>query len=162
MKQIYFLITLASLLTFSACQPKKSPVNKEAATPKTTYTASAASLADGTVKDMDAALFQKHIVNLEKGGKEYLSPVPAVIDCYAVWCGPCKKQAPILEELAKEYKGKVAFWRVDVEKEPAFTQALNVSAMPTLFFVNQKGGNSLVGLHSKEDVKKEIEKMLNN
>ena len=159
MKQIYLLLTLATMLTLGACQPKKTPANEPTAQ-KISYTASAASLADGKVKDMDAALFQKHIVNLEKGDKKYLSPVPAVIDCYAVWCGPCKKQAPILEELAKEYKGKVAFWRIDVEKEPAFSQALNVSAMPTLFFVNQKGGKSLVGLHSKEEVKKEIEKIL--
>lgn len=123
-------------------------------------TISVSSIADGKVKDMDSKMFNQRIVNLDKNNRKYLSPVPSVIDCYATWCGPCKQQAPILDELAAEYKGRVAFYRIDVEKEPAFTMDLGVSAMPTLFFVSPGKTTNVVGFHSKEEIKKSIEALL--
>lgn len=161
---ISWSLLIASIIGLSSCKGKtvgNTPPN----TKKTEETASmtslsATQLADGKVKDMDSKMFNERIVNLDKNNHQYLSPVPSVIDCYATWCGPCKQQAPILDELAREYKGKVAFYRVDVEKEPNFTMDLSVSAMPTLFFVNQAGGTNVVGLHSKEEIKKSIEQLL--
>lgn len=151
---------LTATVMLSSCKKNKR-ANVASETHNTaTINLSSAQLADGNIKDMDAEMFNKRIVNLDKGDRKYLSPVPSVIDCYATWCGPCKQLAPIMEELAKEYKGKVAFYRVDVEKEPAFTMDLGVSAMPTLFFVNAGNTSSLVGFHSKEEVRKSIETLL--
>lgn len=153
-------LIMASAIAFSSCKGK-APANETTApetTKGTNFTAT--QLADGKVKDMDSKMFNERIVNLDKNNHQYLSPVPSVIDCYATWCGPCKQQAPILDELAKEYQGKVAFYRIDVEKEPSFTMDLSVSAMPTLFFVNKKGATNVVGFHSKEEIKKSIERML--
>lgn len=151
---------LLAVTMFMACGKNKtqqvSPDEKQ----ETAVKLPAMRLADGKVKDMDARLFNERIVNLDKGDRKYLSQVPSVIDCYATWCGPCKQLAPIMDELAAEYKGKVAFYRVDVEKEPAFTMDLGVSAMPTVFFVSAGKTTSVVGFHSKEELKKSIDALL--
>lgn len=161
---LYGSLFMALFTAISACKGKESKA-EETASEQTEEAEIApsltvAQLADGKVKDMDSKMFNERIVNLDKNNRKYLSPIPSVLDCYATWCGPCKQQAPILDELAKEYKGKVAFYRIDVEKEPSFTMDLSVSAMPTLFFVGKNGANSVVGLHSKEELKKSIEALL--
>lgn len=157
-------LLLALLIITSACKGKdsKAETSNPNKTEEKTDTPSlpVSQLADGKVKDMDAKMFNERIVNLDKNNHLYLSSVPSVIDCYATWCGPCKQLAPIMDELAREYKGKVAFYRIDVEKEPSFTMDLNVSAMPTLFFVGKNGATNVVGYHSKEEIKKSIEALL--
>lgn len=59
---------------------------------------------------------------------------PAVVDFNATWCGPCRKLAPILDELAKQFKGKVDFYSVDVDKNRPLAQALQVRSVPFLVF----------------------------
>ena len=152
---------LLATATLLACGKGKTPEKAEGGEEQAaTVSKPVSQLADGKVKDMDARLFNERIVNLDKGDRKYLSPVPSVIDCYATWCGPCKQLAPLMDELAAEYKGKVAFYRVDVEKEPAFTMDLGVSAMPTIFFVNAGNTTSLVGLQTRETLKKSIDALL--
>lgn len=158
-------LLMAIVISLSSCKGKvqtNNPTSSDSTEQETTSntTIPTSQLADGKVKDMDSKMFNERIVNLDKNNHQYLSPVPSVIDCYATWCGPCKQQAPILDELAEEYKGKVAFYRIDVEKEPSFTMDLSVSAMPTLFFVNKNGATNVVGFHSKEEIKKSIETLL--
>lgn len=152
-------VLMTAVVFFSCNKKERSSVVSETNKVENSELSSA-QLADGRIKDMDAQMFNRRIVNLDKGDRKYLSPVPSVIDCYATWCGPCKQLAPIMDELAREYKGKVAFYRVDVEKEPSFTMDLGVSAMPTLFFVNAGNTTSLVGFHSKEELKKSIDALL--
>ena len=57
-----------------------------------------------------------------------------MIDFYTTWCGPCKRLAPILEELSKEYAGRIDIYKVDTEKEPALAAAFGVRSIPTLLF----------------------------
>ena len=60
---------------------------------------------------------------------------PAIIDFYADWCGPCKMIAPILEELDKEYEGKVDIYKVDTEEERELSMVFGIQSIPALLFI---------------------------
>ena len=70
---------------------------------------------------------------------KYKGNLPAIIDFYADWCGPCKMVAPALEELAKEYEGKLVIYKVDTEKEPELAGAFGIQSIPTFFFIPLEG-----------------------
>ena len=64
---------------------------------------------------------------------------PCVIDFYADWCGPCKMVAPILEDLAKDYGGKLDIYKVDTEEETELAAAFGIKSIPSLLFVPKDG-----------------------
>jgi thioredoxin 1 len=70
---------------------------------------------------------------------KYEGQLPAIIDFYADWCGPCKMVAPILQEIAQEYAGKLIVYKVDTENEQELAQVFGVSSIPTLLFVPLEG-----------------------
>lgn len=86
---------------------------------------------------------------------------PAVIDFYADWCMPCKRLAPVLEELAKEYREKVTFYKVNVDNNTSLTKKVGASSIPLVLFVPADGSQpqSIVGLYPKAEIKKAIEYM---
>ncbi len=65
------------------------------------------------------------------------SPVPVVADFWAEWCGPCKMIAPVLRDLAKEYKDKLKVAKIDVDQEPELASQFNIVSIPTLLFFNK-------------------------
>lgn len=75
-----------------------------------------------------------------------------MIDFYADWCGPCKKVGPIMEDIAKEYEGKVLVYKVNVDKDLKLPTIFKVSSIPTVFFLPMDGQPlSQVGALSKEE-----------
>jgi thioredoxin len=66
---------------------------------------------------------------------KYKGDIPAIIDFYADWCGPCKMIAPILEELAKENKGKVLIYKVDTEVEQELSAVFGIRSIPSMLFI---------------------------
>jgi thioredoxin 1 len=70
---------------------------------------------------------------------KYSGELPAIIDFYADWCGPCKMVAPVLQEIAKDYKGKLIVYKVDTESERELAAAFGISSIPTLLFVPMTG-----------------------
>lgn len=66
---------------------------------------------------------------------DYQGELPAIIDFYADWCGPCKMVAPILEELADEYAGKINIFKVDTEVEQELSAVFGIRSIPSLLFV---------------------------
>jgi thioredoxin len=70
---------------------------------------------------------------------KYSGELPAIIDFYADWCGPCKMVAPILQEIAKDYEGKLIVYKVDTESERDLAAAFGISSIPTLLFVPMTG-----------------------
>ena len=75
-----------------------------------------------------------------------------VIDFWAPWCGPCRMQAPILEELAQD-RPDIKVCKVNVDNEFALAQAFSIQSIPTLvIYSDGKPVNKVVGLHSKEDI----------
>jgi len=94
--------------------------------------------------------------------KEVLeSNLPSLVDFWASWCGPCKTIAPFIEELAKEYAGKMKIGKVDVDANPKIATEYGIMSIPTIiFFRNGKVLNQLVGGVSKLDLKRKIEENL--
>ena len=70
---------------------------------------------------------------------KFLGDKPAIIDFYASWCGPCRSIAPILEELAKEYEGKIDVYKADTEKEQELAAAFGIRSIPSILFVPMEG-----------------------
>ena len=97
------------------------------------------------------------IVNLtqENFTQEVLqSPRPVLVDFWAEWCGPCKMIAPLLDELAVEYDGKVKIGKINTDEQQQLAAQFNISAIPTLlFFKNGQVVNQMRGARSKRDFK---------
>ncbi|PLW92443.1 MAG: thioredoxin [Marinilabiliales bacterium] len=66
---------------------------------------------------------------------KYKGNKPAIIDFYADWCGPCKRVAPIMEELAKEYKGEIDIYKVDTDREQELASAFGIQSIPSIMFI---------------------------
>ena len=85
--------------------------------------------------------FENRIAKIDEmaNGWHFLGKRPALIDFYASWCGPCQRLAPIIDELAAEYDGKVDIYKVNIDKEEFLTEAFDIRSVPTLVFVPMSG-----------------------
>ena len=80
--------------------------------------------------------FLEKVFNFEKNKEwKFEGDLPCIIDFYADWCGPCKMVAPILEELGKDYEGKVNIYKVDTEVEQELAAAFGIRSIPSILFV---------------------------
>lgn len=108
------------------------------------------------------AEFLTTVFNYEKEKDwKYNGNMPAIVDFYADWCGPCRMLAPVLEELQKEYGGKIQIYKVDTQKERQLSADLGIQSLPTVLFIPNDGQpQAMLGFRSKEDIKKIIEEFL--
>jgi len=91
----------------------------------------------------------------------YKGKKPCVIDFYTTWCGPCKRLAPIMEELSEQYKGKVIFYKADTEKERELAYVFQISSIPQVLYIPVKGQPILLkGLYPKEEIVRIIDEQL--
>ena len=89
------------------------------------------------------------------------SSVPVLVDFWADWCAPCKMIAPILEELANEYDGKIAFAKVDVDSNPETSLTFGIRSIPNLLvFKNGKPMDQVIGAVPKAVLKKRLDNAL--
>ena len=85
------------------------------------------------------------------------STVPVLVDFWAPWCGPCKMVAPVLEELAQEYAGKLKIVKLNVDQNQQVAAQFGISSIPTLImFKNGKEAGKMIGFQSKDALKKMI------
>ncbi|MEW5845047.1 MAG: thioredoxin [Bacteroidota bacterium] len=88
------------------------------------------------IEHLTAETFKQKVFNYEKNNEwKFEGDKPAIIDFYADWCGPCKMVAPILEELAKEYEGKINIYKVDTEEEQELAAVFGIRSIPSLLFI---------------------------
>jgi thioredoxin 1 len=91
----------------------------------------------------------------------YQGELPCLIDFYADWCGPCKMVAPILEELATEYNGKINIYKVDTEEEQELAGIFGIRSIPSILFCPADGAPQMaMGALPKDTFKKAIEDIL--
>jgi len=106
--------------------------------------------------------FKKLVFNyVENKEWKYEGKQPAIIDFYADWCAPCRQLSPLVDEIAKEYKGKIVVYKVDTEKEKELTQSIGITGLPTLLFIPAEGQPRIsMGFIPKESLVKAVNEIL--
>ena len=107
--------------------------------------------------------FLKKVYDFEKNPDEwkYFGSQPAIVDFYADWCGPCRQLSPVLDELAKEYSGKLTIYKVNVDNERGLATFFGIRSIPTLLFIPMKGKpQRSLGALSKTELKGIIKDVL--
>lgn len=136
MKKMLFMISLLSLsLVSCGGQTGAKPTDKNIT-----------AVNKITTVNMTKADFLEKVVDYEKDSENwnYLGEKPAIIDFYADWCGPCKKVAPILEELADEYGDDIIIYKVNVDNEQELAGLFGIKNIPTFLFIPMEGTPSLM------------------
>lgn len=132
-----------------AVRPDEETAAKEKATTKVVH--------------ITKADFLKKVYDFEKNPDEwkYLGSQPAIVDFYADWCGPCRQLSPVLDELAKEYSGKLTIYKVNVDNERGLATFFGIRSIPTLLFIPMKGKpQRSLGALSKTELKGIIKDVL--
>ena len=105
-----------------------------------------------TVHSIDQDGFRQVIADWKGKDWDLISPRPVIVDFYADWCMPCRRLAPILNEIAQHYEGAVDFYRINVDKNPDIAAAFEVRSIPMLLICPlDRLPTSIVGLYSKEE-----------
>ena len=150
MKRTVLISVVLSVLFFMNCNAERqtAAASKGAEASKVVY--------------LTNETFKKMVFNYDVNKEwKYEGNKPAIIDFYADWCAPCRQLSPIIEELAKEYSGKIVVYKVDTEKEKVLSQTMGITGLPTLLFIPAKGKPQLsMGLLPKEDLVKAINEVL--
>lgn len=155
MKKIFVLgLTLIMLASCGGSKKEKNANNTQQET----------TVEDNTyVKSLDYKTFVKKVWDIERypDSFAYQGKLPCMIDFYADWCGPCKKVAPIMEEMAQKYEDEIIVYKVNVDKEQKLPTIFKVRNIPTVFFFPIDGQPlSQVGALSKEEYQNLINKHL--
>ena len=91
----------------------------------------------------------------------YLGDKPCVIDFYTTWCGPCKRLAPIMEDLSQKYCDQVVFYKADTERERELAYIFNINSIPQVLYIPLEGKPMLLkGLYPPEDIVRIIDEFL--
>jgi thioredoxin 1 len=102
--------------------------------------------------NVDQDSFQKAVLDSQK---------PVLVDFWAPWCGPCRAVAPVIEELAKDYKGKMEFAKVNVDESPFVASKFGVMSIPTIIvFKGGKPVHQAIGYQPKDQLKKLLDNAL--
>ena len=143
-------VTMAVIICLSACG-NAGARNKKKATDNT----------PNAVVELTSGEFNSKVFDTSLDNAKFLGDKPAIVDFSATWCGPCQRLSPILEELAKEYEGKVDVYKVDVDKCRELAEVFKISSIPAMLFIPMEGeAFMLVGLRNKAELQKKIEEIL--
>jgi len=102
--------------------------------------------------EIEEAKFEEAVLKAES---------PVLVDFWAPWCGPCRMVAPVVEELAEDYDGKVNFVKLNVDDSPQIASKYGVMSIPTLIlFKDGKPVSNVVGFRPKDELKKSLDEAL--
>lgn len=151
MKKILISISVGLVFLLSNCNagnPGKTSSNAVSAT--------------GSVMVMTNADFKQKVFNYDVSKEwKFEGKLPVIIDFYADWCGPCRQLSPRVEEIAKEYAGKIIVYKVNTDKEQILSQNLGIQSLPTLLFIPVNGKpQATMGAVPKETLVKAVQEIL--
>lgn len=118
---------------------------------------------ESKVKHLTYNEFLKEVWDFEKDPNtfSYKGKLPAIVDFYADWCGPCRRVAPIMEKLADEYDGKLLVYKVNTDQERDLAAAFNVKSIPMVLFIPMEGQPMMqVGAMPEEGYRKVVVEQL--
>ena len=118
---------------------------------------------ESKVKHLTYKEFTKKVWDFEKdpGTFVYKGKLPAVIDFYADWCGPCRRVAPIMEQMAEEYDGRLLVYKINVDQEKELASAFGVKSIPMVLFIPVEGQPMMqVGAMAEAEYKRVVEENL--
>lgn len=150
MKKILFLLLTVFTVSAACSHTPKSSVE-------------AVQAEESKVIHLTEAEFLQKVYDYKKNLDEWVfaGDKPAIVDFYATWCGPCRQVAPVLEELAKEYDGKIVIYKIDTDKEQGLAAAFGIRSIPTILFIPRQGKPQVAqGALPKEELKKVIDEFL--
>jgi len=115
-----------------------------------------------TMEHLTKQTFMEKVYDFESNQDwKYEGNLPCIIDFYADWCAPCRMVAPILEDLAREYDGKITVYKIDTEKEQELASMFGIRSIPSLLFVPMEGKPQMaMGALPKEAFKEAIQSVL--
>ena len=150
MKRLILTLAAAAII-LSACGNRNPEGNKNSemisATSKSTDS-----------EKLTKAVFIQKIWDFTKSPNDwkYLGSQPAIVDFYADWCGPCKIASPILDEIGREYSGKILVYKIDTEKERELAQVFGITGIPAFLYIPANGKPVMMsGIgRSREETKK--------
>lgn len=151
MKRMYKVLALSAIfvLTLASCSNAGAQSDKNA-TKKTTG-----------VTELSADTFQSKVYDLNQEELVFLGDKPAIVDFTATWCGPCQRIAPILDQLANEFEGKIVIYKVDIDKNRELAKMFNVSSIPAVLYIPLDGEPVMtVGSRDKGKFTTEIQTIL--
>jgi len=170
MKKIAFSIIAVALLALSCTNGSASSLKSSDQEVNAATTSVSDKTGDDQTKGSGKPVyltkqdFIEKVMNYEKNQSEwvYEGDMPALIDFYADWCGPCRKAAPILEELAKEYEGRIHIYKIDTQKEQELASVFGIQSIPAFLFVPQKGRPTMSNgiAQTDEETKAMFKKMI--
>lgn len=151
MKRFFYISILIISLVFVNCTSGNTE-NKNSASVSST----------GVVQQLTSGEFRQVIYNYDTSPEwKYEGSMPVIIDFYADWCPPCRQLSPLVEEIAKEYNGKIVVYKVDTDKEKELAQKLGITSLPTLLYIPAKGKPQVtLGYIPKESIVKTINEVL--
>ncbi|MDP2424701.1 MAG: thioredoxin [Bacteroidales bacterium] len=155
MKNLILTLSLAIIMLTGACTSPQQQNNLT--TDKTIQSV------EGKVTKLDKDAFLNLVFNYEVNPEKwvYEGDLPAIIDFYADWCAPCRLVAPIMDQLADEYKGKIRIYKIDTDKQKELASVFNVRNLPSILFIPMKGQPQMtMGALPKETFKQVIEEFL--
>ncbi|MBQ0061358.1 MAG: thioredoxin fold domain-containing protein [Bacteroidales bacterium] len=162
------LATFGVAVCLSACGSKASPVVeneqvKEASLAAVAETTAAPEVmpGEGKVQLLTESQFEEKVARFRENPRKYIGEKPCIVDFYAVWCGPCKKLAPIMEALSVKYQDKVLFYKVDVDRAEELSAVYGIQSIPTLFFCANGEIRALVGFVPQPELEEIIGELLN-
>jgi len=169
MKKLVFILAAAifSLQSCNAGQAKSNGnENSTSSAPVETVSQTQSTAAEGGTVKLTKAKFLAEVWDYENSPKEwkFKGTKPALIDFYADWCGPCKIAAPILEEISKEYAGKVTIYKIDTQVEQELASVFGISGIPAFLYIPVNGKPTMASgiARTKEDTKKMFQENINN
>ena len=159
MKKIVLSIVASAFLALSCTNGSATSLDNPAEKP-------GKELPEGSGKPVKLSKqdFLEKVMNYEQNQTEwvYEGELPALIDFYADWCGPCRQAAPVLEELAKEYEGKIHIYKVDTQVEKELASVFGIQGIPAFLWVPSEGKPTMSSgiAQSPEETKKMFKQMI--